>query len=486
MNTSTGRTLLLLAMPAIALGALASARSAAPTSKNTKPAMLGTLVAIPPATRGLLGPDVTTGTVADTFGGFDMEYYGTNDGISGFAIATQACNIGDQEAAWLGGTNEVPVIAQNCYHYEDGVFRQVGLSWLKHSFCALSESESYCGSCTDNNDCDYLAIGCADTYWAGLNGDADGPRTLINPSTGDYDYPFGISPTGTFAMRGKLQIKTEDTNPAQNIDARWVLEAYYMSTDDAEWGNHMNNASWREITFTDTYTPASVGTTNRQDPAILAWDAMEPGGIMIDMINTPEDAGAGRVYVGCKATDIGGGWWHYQYAIQNLNSHRGISSFSLPISDCVEIENETFTDVFYHSGEIVDGTDWEPVRDNGAVSWSTASHDDDPMANAIRWSTMYTFGFDANASPVNGNAELGLWRSGPTNYMDGQVTIPTDDCEGICTGDINGDNMVGVDDLLIVLTFWGNIGDHYADISGDDVVGVDDLLAVISGWGACP
>lgn len=432
------------------------------------------------------GPDVITGTVADTYGGFDMEYYGTSGGIGGFAIATQSCNIGDAELAWQGGTNQTPVIVQNCYIYENGVFRQAGLGWMKHSFCALSESESYCGSCTDNNDCDWLAVGCADTYWAGLNADATAPRTLINPSTGEYDYPFSISPSGTWALRGKLQLKTTDTDPATNEDARWVIEAYYMAPDDTALGNHMNNASWREIGFSDPTTAIALGTTIREEPAIMAWNAMEPGGIELDVIDTPEEAGSGRVYVGCTATSIGDGWWHYQYAVQNLNSHRGIGSFMIPMPECVNVQYESFTDVFYHSGEPVDGTDWLPIRDAYGLEWATDSFDDNPQANAIRWSTMYTFGFDAQAPPMEGQAELGMWRPGDVDSIDAQVLIPSDDCAGVCFGDINSDGMVNVDDLLILLTYWGTVGNHYADINGDLIVGVDDLLMVISGWGDCP
>lgn len=431
------------------------------------------------------GPDVITGTLADDNGTFDMEYYGTSGGVAGYAIATQACNIGSQESEWIGGTNQTPVIVQNCYQYRDGVFRQVGLSWLKHSFCALSESESYCGTCIDNANCDYLGIGCADTYWAGLNGDAIAPRTQINPSTGSYDYPFTIFPSGAFDLRGKLQVKIQDTDPSLNPDARWAIEAYYMSTDDADAGNHMNNASWREITFTAPTTPSPVGGTNRQDPAIYAWDAMEPDGITIDVLDTPEAAGEGRVFVGSKATPIGGGWWHYQYAIQNLNSHRGIDGFSIPLPDCVQIQNIGFTDVPYHSGEGVDGTDWPVTRGNGTISWSTSSFEDDPNSNAIRWSTMYTFGFDADAPPTDETADLSLWRTGTIESIEGDVRSPNNDCEILCESDINADLLVNVNDLLIVLTYWGTTGNHYADISGDQIVGVDDLLRVISSWGQC-
>ena len=49
--------------------------------------------------------------------------------------------------------------------------------------------------------------------------------------------------------------------------------------------------------------------------------------------------------------------------------------------------------------------------------------------------------------------------------------------------DVNGDGVVNVDDLLIVIAAWGPCDGCPADIDGDLVVGVNDLLAVIAAWG---
>ena len=62
-----------------------------------------------------------------------------------------------------------------------------------------------------------------------------------------------------------------------------------------------------------------------------------------------------------------------------------------------------------------------------------------------------------------------------------------------CLGDLNGDTMVGVPDLLAVINAWGPCPSQPtpcpADIVpplGDKMVGVPDLLAVINAWGMCP
>ena len=58
-----------------------------------------------------------------------------------------------------------------------------------------------------------------------------------------------------------------------------------------------------------------------------------------------------------------------------------------------------------------------------------------------------------------------------------------------CPMDANGDSTVGVDDLLLVLSAYGNdCGGATAacpDVDGDGAVNVEDLLAVLSGWGDC-
>lgn len=54
-----------------------------------------------------------------------------------------------------------------------------------------------------------------------------------------------------------------------------------------------------------------------------------------------------------------------------------------------------------------------------------------------------------------------------------------------CRADINQSGFVNVDDLLIVITGWGDCNTCPADVNGDSHVNVDDLLAVITGWGPC-
>jgi hypothetical protein len=57
--------------------------------------------------------------------------------------------------------------------------------------------------------------------------------------------------------------------------------------------------------------------------------------------------------------------------------------------------------------------------------------------------------------------------------------------QAACTGDLNGDGLVDVDDILAVINAWGT-DDANGDADGDGAVTANDILVVLAGWGACP
>ena len=83
---------------------------------------------------------------------------------------------------------------------------------------------------------------------------------------------------------------------------------------------------------------------------------------------------------------------------------------------------------------------------------------------------------DCNENGVPDNCEL----EDPDNDQNNNGEL--DDCE--CTGDADGDENVNVNDLLIVISYWGN-NTSWADLNLDGIVNVSDLLIVIGNWGPC-
>jgi hypothetical protein len=50
-------------------------------------------------------------------------------------------------------------------------------------------------------------------------------------------------------------------------------------------------------------------------------------------------------------------------------------------------------------------------------------------------------------------------------------------------GDLDGNGLVDVNDLLVIIAGWGTCsGECPADLSGDGVVNVSDILLLLSFW----
>jgi hypothetical protein len=441
--------------------------------------------------REIIGPDVVAWTIAGE-NSFDMDYYGESGGIAGFAFATQSCNWGDAEADWYGGTNDSPIISQNVFRLKDGRFEHIGMQCFgKHSFCALSEPG--CGDCQATN-CNTLGIGCADTYWAGLNAHGEAPRSDINAFTGEYPYPFSHSSSGPSSIRGNIQLAEVDIDPSLNEGARYFVEGQYISTDDAPWGNQMNNASWREIGFnsvTSAYPMSNDGIAETivGEPAIRAWAQIDSG-VRLTELYLPDD---GKVIIGAKVSDNGDGTYSYEYAIHNLNSHRSIQSVTIPTGDAI-LSDVGFKDIDYNSGEIYDSTDWATNVGADFVSWYGPTHEENENGNALRWGTMYNYRFTASASPEFGDITFGIFRPGGDPSTTASTLIPggsaIDPCDlplGDCPADVDEDGIVAVGDILSIVANWGDCGDGtyrpHGDVDGDCCVAVSDLLQVIGVWG---
>ena len=54
-----------------------------------------------------------------------------------------------------------------------------------------------------------------------------------------------------------------------------------------------------------------------------------------------------------------------------------------------------------------------------------------------------------------------------------------------CTGDTDGDGVIGFSDIVAVLNAWGPCAGCPEDVNGDNVVGFADLVAVLAAWGSC-
>jgi hypothetical protein len=371
-------------------------------------------------------PDVIVG---DIMGGNN---YGTVSGITAYSFSTTSCNLGSCWLNWFEGTTDHPLIAQNMFRLKNGRLEQLGQSWLKHTYAALTGT--VCATCDPPPDTTHLGVNCSDPYSSNTNGTQTnlGPKNNVNANTGVFLYPDSrLSLTGD-AIYKRLQVHNTDLDPSLNSGALYFLESQYVTRDDAAAGHQTNNASYRRVTVgSSPFNLALVDTTQRQKAGIQAWKANDAA-VTETMIAAPE----GLFILAAKATSLGGGIYHYEYAVQNLTNQRAGQSFSVPIPAGAVITNVGFHDVDYHSSvpaELYSGIDWTPTVSGSSVSWATQTYAVNQNANALRWGTLYNFRFDASVAPGTGLVTIGLFRPGSPTTTSATTVIP-----GPCQGAPNG------------------------------------------------
>ena len=374
-------------------------------------------------------PDLILGNLADVL------RFGSLNDMTSYSIGSTSCSIGTCWVNWFFATPDHPVFSQNLFRLSNGRFEQLGQSWAMHRFLALSHP--FCSTdCVPTNGM-HLGVDCSSDDSAVFNGAQQymGPRSEVNPVTGSFDFPFtGQNQTGD-ALFKRLQVKNVDLDPALNPGAIYFIEGQSVAADDAAAGNQNNDASYRQVGVAGgggIFSLSSIGVTVRERPAIFAWTTNEPG-VQVETVDVPGD---GRFLVASKASDLGGGLWHYEYAVHNLNSHRAAMRFEVPLPPGTAVSGVGFHDVDYHSGESFDGTDWSFLIESDSAVWATESSADNPDANALRWGTLYNFRFDATAPPVDGDLTLGLYRPGiPAEVLLSGI-VPAD-CSGASTLEVD-------------------------------------------------
>ena len=428
-------------------------------------------------------PDVIVADLHNT------RHWGRIGDLHAYSVGTVACNIGFQDLRWEANNQWHPVIGQNLYRLKDGRIEQLGQSWLKHAFTTVNSG--ICGICPPGGTGNHLSPGCSDPYGAGLNGDRGrlGPRYQVNATTGVFPYPYDNSAPVPDLLARRLIVDHDDVDPNQNQGALYFIEGQYVAQDDAAAGNGWNNQSYRRVTVSN-FNLNIQGATYQQDPAIRAWYDHGNGvnnpdtDVQLVSVRVPGD---GIFWVGAKATDNGDGTWHYEYAIQNLTSDRSGGSFSVRLARGANVSGVGFHDVDYHSGEPWLPTDWiVNIAPDGIIWSSPESFQKNPNSNALRWATLYNFWFDVDAAPVQGEAQLGLFKTGTPNSVPVVIVVPE---SASSMGDLNCDGMVDAEDIeaFIMAIFsplnypaqYPECDINRGDINGDGLVNAGDIEGFI-------
>ena len=223
--------------------------------------------------------------------------------------------------------------------------------------------------------------------------------------------------------------------------------------------------------------------TVEDDPSLTtgSWSRVDPIGTIYgtEQPQPEDDATAGSDAVICFITqngtdpnspgeaDVDGGPTRLLSPVFDLSGIDGTISYSRWMYDSQGqdlLETEVSND---------GGLSWTLVESTNGTgqSWETASFKIsdflDPTSDMqLRFS-------------VEDSLDPSLVEAGVDN-----VSLEVLDCETLCEADVNGDSVVNVDDILVILGAYGT-SDPASDIDGNGTVDVNDVLVVISAWGEC-
>ena len=121
------------------------------------------------------------------------------------------------------------------------------------------------------------------------------------------------------------------------------------------------------------------------------------------------------------------------------------------------------------------------------VGWTDGVNDGDSyisqaqgatFGDAITWLASRGSAEGGFSFPGQASTNFGFGRFGPNFLFEAGEA---------CDGDVDGDGVIGFDDLVDVLAAFGPCGAGAcpSDINGDGVVAFDDVVTLLSAWGPC-
>ncbi len=426
------------------------------------------------------GPDLIIGDI-NAVANFTST--GAVDGKRAYAFGIAFCNLGSQPADWTNNSPNHPVATQNLYRIASGRIDHVGMSWVHHEFFPLQQN--LCSACTPATG-SFLGVGCSTVTTSGITGSQSflASRSEINAATGAITVPSPTAGTTGNAIFKRLQIAESDLSTP---NALYFAEVAAVHLGDAASGNNANNSSFRRVlvsqpTFNLTFSDA----TQRAATILDAWRAHANGANQPDPFIriTPVDiTGDGRIYFASRAHQVSATTWQYTYAIYNATSDLGAASIIVRHPVSALPMNPTFNAPAHHSGEPYSNTPWLFQTTPAAVAWSTETFAANPNANAVRWSSLYTFSFQMDTPPVFSSIQVYPFKPGGPSapgVLTPEAIVPGPPA---CAGDANGDNLVNFADLNHILSNFGQSGVALpGDVNADQTVNFADLNLALSNF----
>ena len=230
----------------------------------------------------------------------------------------------------------------------------------------------------------------------------------------------------------------------------------------------------------------AVGWTVEDDSSLTtgSWEQVDPIGTLYGtIVSQPEDdATSGGDAVLCFITQNGseGG------SVGEADVDGGATTLISPAIDLDATDGTISYARYFFDSEAADMLVTEISEDNG-VSW-TMVHETNGTNSEWQTATFRIGDYIIPSAEVrvrwvveDGNSPS-VVEAGIDNI---QLDVLTCDEVEPCLGDIDGDGIVTVDDVLAVLSHFGESWSGPEDLNGDGVIDVNDLLLILAAWGPC-
>ncbi len=323
------------------------------------------------------------------------------------------------------GVAQHPYLVWSMFRVMDGRMEQVGRSGIKHAWLTVN---SGCTNCGSNN---ILWPQCRDTYGVGNNeyGGDLGPRIALESNTGIWEEsPSFFDPGGTGSQtnnsgtwENRLIVNESELGLA---GAEYIFEAWYLARDDI---NIFNTMGYAGITllFQSNAWLVSTGALEL-GPAINSWLT---GGANEQTVDLSQRYG--HLQADVKVTELGGGNYHYEYALSNFDYDPQIRSFAVGLPSGVTAQNVGFSGPQGH----YDGVNYRYA----AAQWNVTQVGSDLMFAAtspeewLDWGGLYNFYFDAAAAPIAGEIQMETGES--SGIISATILAPALSLDTIFAGD---------------------------------------------------
>ncbi|UCD74173.1 MAG: right-handed parallel beta-helix repeat-containing protein [Phycisphaerales bacterium] len=316
-------------------------------------------------------------------------------------------------------------------------------------------------------DCAYHPLGCGASYDYDLNGVPDECDPDCNgngiPDACDVEcavgdcasHPLGCGTSYDFDDNG-IPDECQQLNPLSQNRYVYAYEEYFG------WDNWWEDEDW---IFAPDFGPFDV--------ELEGWATVsQTSNILSDAI-----VGTGSVRAEAENLEYQGGYW------ENYDS-RGETylsvTFELSYWSFMELTGNLSYDCGSTNSEgravlLLSGTDISYVIEGGGDDQVTIDH------HLWLAPDEYTLEVSAYADEPGGNSPDGWWLS-EADFSFQMHLMP----ESPCPPDLNGDLIVDIEDLFLVMGAWGACDGCPHDLNDDGKVNIDDLFYVLNHWGPCP